>query len=87
MIGNRGRPCDGAMKIGTRAGGRRMATRTARMGRNCRYGSRYAFAARRLPKRLRQRSRTLVLTVVIRFQGNSRLKGDLSPPKRVKVRR
>ncbi|MBA3305243.1 MAG: hypothetical protein H0U25_04875, partial [Thermoleophilaceae bacterium] len=47
----------------------------------------YAFAARRLPKRLRQRSRTLVLTVVIRFQGNSRLKGDLSPPKRVKVRR
>jgi len=75
------------MKIGTRAGGRRMATRPGRMGANCRYTARYTFAARQLPKRLRSRRRTLVLTVVLRYQGNSQLKGDLSPPKRIKVRR
>jgi hypothetical protein len=75
------------MKIGTRAGRRRVATRTARMGRNCRYKARYTFAARKLPKRLRPRKRTLVLRIAVRYQGNSRLRGDLSPTKRVKVRR
>jgi hypothetical protein len=87
MIGNGGRRCGGRLKIGTRAGGRRVRTQTARMGRNCRYAKRYSFAARKLPKRLRPRRRTLVLTVVVRYQGNSQLRGDLSPPKRVKVRR
>jgi hypothetical protein len=87
MVGNGGRRCGGRIKIGTRAGGRRVATRTARMGRNCRYAKRYVFAARRLPKRLRPRSRKLVLSVLVRYQGNSLLRGDLSPPKRVTVRR
>ncbi len=87
MIGNGGRRCGGRLKIGTRAGGRRVRTQTARMGRNCRYAKRYTFAARKLPKRLRPRGRKLVLTVLVRYQGNSQLRGDLSPPKRVKVRR
>ena len=87
MIGNRGRPCGGRIKIATRAGGRLVATRTARMGRNCRYSTRYAFAVRRLPNRLRPRSRTLVLGIAVRYQGNSQLRGDLSPTKRVRVRR
>jgi len=87
MLGNRGRPCGGRIKIGTRAGSSRVATRIARMGRNCRYSARYTFAAGRLPARLRPRDRTLVLSILVRFQGNSQLKGDLSPPKRVKVRR
>jgi len=87
MLGNRGRPCGGRIKVGMRAGGRRVATRVARMGRNCRYSTRYSFAARRLPRRLRPRSRTLVIQILVRYQGNSRLRGDLSPPKRVKVRR
>jgi len=87
MIGNRGRPCGGRIKIATRAGSRRVATRSARMGRNCRYSTRYAFDARRLPNRLRPRSRTLVLGIAVRYQGNSQLRGDLSPTKRVRVRR
>jgi hypothetical protein len=87
MIGNGGRRCGGRLKIGTRAGGRRVRTKTARMGRNCRYAKRYSFAARKLPKRLRPRRRALVLSVLVRYQGNSQLRGDLSPPKRVKVRR
>jgi hypothetical protein len=87
MIGNRGRRCGGRIKIGTRAGRRRMATRSGRMARNCRYKARYTFAARRLPRRLRPRRRTLVLKVLVRYQGNSQLKGDLSPPKRVRVKR
>jgi hypothetical protein len=87
MLGARDRPCGGRIKIGTRAGGRRVAMQTGRMGSNCRYSKRYTFAARRLPKRLRPRARTLVLTVLVRYQGNAQLRGDLSPPKRVKVRR
>jgi hypothetical protein len=87
MIGNRGRRCGGRIKIGTRAGTRRAATRTGRMGRNCRYAKRYSFPVRRLPPRLRQRDRKLVLRILVRYQGNSLLKPDLSPPKRVTVRR
>jgi hypothetical protein len=87
MIGNRGRPCGGRIKIGTRAGRRRVATRVGRMGRACRYSKRYTFATRRIPKRLRPRNRKLVLRITIRYQGNSQLKPDLSPAKRVKVRR
>jgi hypothetical protein len=87
MVGNRGRRCGGRIKIGTRAGRRRVATRSGRMGRNCRYKARYTFAARKLPKRLRPRNRTLVLRIAVRYQGNSQLKGDLSPTKRVRVRR
>jgi len=87
MVGNRGRPCGGRIKIGTRAGGRRVRTQTARMGRNCRYSKTYTVAARRLPPGLRPRNRTLVLRIAVRFQGNAQLRADLSPTKRVKVRR
>ncbi len=87
MVGNRGRACGGRIKIGTRAGRRRVATRTARMGRNCRYSARYTIPARRLPQRLRPRNRTLVLSILVRYQGNSLLTSDLSPPRRAKVRR
>ncbi len=87
MLGNRGQTCGGRLKIGTRAGSQRVASRNARMGSNCRYSARYTFSVRRLPRRLRPRARTLVLRVVLRFQGNSVLRGDLSPPKRIKVRR
>jgi len=87
MVGNRGRRCGGRIKIGTRAGVRRAATRVGRMGRNCRYAKRYLFPVRRLPPRLRPRNRKLVLRIKVRYQGNSRLKPDLSPTKRVRVRR
>jgi len=87
MLGNHGQACGGRLKIGTRAGPLRVATRSARMGRDCRYSANYAFAARRLPQRLRPRSRTLVVRVLVRYQGNSLRQGDLSPPKRIKVRR
>ena len=87
MVGNRGRRCGGRIKIGTRAGVRRAATRVGRMGRNCRYAKRYSFPVHRLPPRLRPRNRKLVLRIKVRYQGNSRLKPDLSPTKRVRVRR
>ena len=87
MVGNRGRRCGGRIKIGTRAGVRRAATRVGRMGRNCRYAKRYSFPVHRLAPRLRPRNRKLVLRIKVRYQGNSLLKGDLSPAKRVKVRR
>ncbi len=87
MVGNGGRPCGGRIKIGTRAGARRAATRIARMAPNCRYAKRYSFPLRRLPPRLRPRRRTLVLRILVRYQGNAVLKPDLSPPKRVRVRR
>ncbi len=57
------------------------------MGRNCRYAKKYSFPVHRIPPRLLPRNRTLVLRVLVRYQGNSLLKGDLSPPKRIKVRR
>jgi hypothetical protein len=87
MVGNQLRPCGGRIKIGTRAGSRRVATRVGRMGRNCRYTKRYSFPSRRLPARLRPRNRTLIIRILVRYQGNARLKSDLSPPRRVKVRR
>lgn len=87
MVGNGGRRCGGRIKIGTRAGVRRAATRIGRMGRNCRYAKRYSFPVRRLPPRLRPRDRALVLRILVRYQGNSVLKPDLSPPRRVKVSR
>jgi hypothetical protein len=87
MVGNRGRRCGGRIKIGTRAGVRRPATRIGRMAPTCRYAKRYSFPVRRLPPRLRPRRRTLVLRILVRYQGNAVLKPDLSPPRRVKVRR
>ncbi len=63
------------------------AGRIGQMGANCRYSKKYSFPVRRLPPRLRPRDKPLVLTVAIRFQGNEGLKPDLSPPKRIKVRR
>jgi hypothetical protein len=87
MVGNRGRRCGGRIKIGTRAGARRARTQIARIGNDCRYAKKYSFPVRRLPPRLRPRGRTLVLRIKVRYQGNAQLRGDLSPTKRVKVRR
>ena len=87
MVGNGGRPCEGRLKIGTRAGGRRVVTRIARMGTNCRYTKQYSFPVKRLPRRLRPRSKRLVLNVSVRYQGNAGLNPDLSPTRPVKVRR
>ena len=87
MVGNGGRPCEGRLKIGTRAGGRRVVTRIARMGSNCRYAKLYTFPVKRLPRRSRRGSKKLVLNVSVRYQGNAGLNPDLSPTRPVKVRR
>jgi len=87
MLGNGGRACEGRLRIGTRAGGRRVVTRIARMGTNCRYTKQYSFPVSRLPRRLRSRSKRLVLSVSVRYQGNAGLGPDLSPTRPVKVRR
>jgi len=87
MTGAQGRPCGGRLKIGTRFAGNRRVTRVARMKSNCRYATRYSFSTGRLPRRLRPRSKTLILRVAVRFQGNARLASDVSPTARAKVRR
>jgi len=87
MIGTRGRACGGRVKIGVRFAGNRRVTRTARMTSKCRYTARIAYPLRRLPRALRPRRKTLILRVAARFQGNAGLRTDLSPTKRIKVRR
>ena len=87
MIGTRGRSCTGRVKIGVRFARNRRVTRTARMRSNCRYSVRISFPVRRLPRSLRSRSKTLIVQVAARFQGNAGLRPDLSPTKRMKVRR
>ena len=87
MIGTRGRACGGRVKIGVRFAGNRRVTRTARMRSNCRYAARISFPVRRLPRSLRPRRKTLILRIAARFQGNAGLRTDLSPTKRMKVRR
>jgi len=75
------------VKIDNRFARNRRVTRTARMGRDCRYSKRYSFSTRHLPRGLRPRGRKLILRVKVSFQGNSRLQPDLSPTRRVRVRR
>jgi hypothetical protein len=75
------------VKVGVRFARNRRVTRVTRMGINCRYTVRVAFPLRRVPRSLRPRRKTLVLRVAARFQGNAGLRTDLSPTKRMKVRR
>ncbi len=89
MGGNQGRSCAGRLKIGVRFTKSRRVTRLARMGTDCRYSKRFAFPVRRL---LRGASRAssvpvIILGVAVRFQGNAGLLSDVSPTRRIKVRR
>lgn len=87
LIGTRGRPCGGRVKVGIRFARNRRLTRVVRMRSNCRYTVGVSLPVRRLPRALRSRGKTLLIRVAARFQGNSRLRTDLSPTKRLKVRR
>lgn len=87
LVGTQGRPCAGRVKVGVRFADNRRVTRVARMGSNCRYSVRVSFPVRRLPRSLRPRSRTLLLRVAARFQGNAGLQTDVSPTRRIKVTR
>jgi len=57
------------------------------MGANCRYSKRVSFPVRRLPRAVRARRKVLVVRVAVRFQGNAGLLPDVSPTRRIKVRR
>jgi len=87
MIGTQGRSCQGRVTIGVRFAGNRRVTRRVRMGSNCRYSARISFPLRRLPRALRSSRKALIARVAARFQGNAVLQTDLSPTRRLKVRR
>jgi hypothetical protein len=87
MRGARGRSCVGRVKIGVRFPRNRRVTRIARIAADCRYSKRVAFPVRRLPRAMRARSKALIVRVAVRFQGNAGLEPDVSPTRRVKVRR
>ncbi len=87
MGDNQRRSCAGRLKMGIRFATSRRVTRVARMGANCRYSKRVAFPVRRLPRASRARSKPVIVRVAVRFQGNSRLLSDVSPTRRIKVRR
>ncbi len=87
MAGNQGRSCAGRLKVGVRFAKSRRVTRLARMGANCRYSKRVAFPVRRLPLASRARNKPVILRVAVRFQGNAGLLSDVSPTRRIKVRR
>lgn len=87
MVGVRGRPCSGRVKVGLRLANRRRGLRTVRMSSACRYKATLRSSVRGLPRRVRPRRRVLIARVTARFQGNSRLRTDLSPTRRAKVRR
>jgi len=75
------------VKIGVRFARNRRVVRGARMGRNCRYSKRVSFPVSRLPRALRARSKALTVRVAVRFQGNAALLPDVSPTRRMNVRR
>jgi len=87
LIGAQGRSCRGRVEVGVRVARNSRVTRVTRMGSNCRYSARVSVPLRRVPRSLRPRRKTLVLRVAARFQGNAGLRTDLSPTKRMKVRR
>lgn len=87
LIGAQGRSCRGRVEVGVRFARNSRVTRVTRMGSNCRYSARVSVPLRRVPRSLRPRRKTLVLRVAARFQGNAGLRTDLSPTKRMKVRR
>ncbi len=87
MGDNQRRSCAGRLKMGIRFATSRRVTRVARMGANCRYSKRVAFPVRRLPRASRARSKPVIVRVAVRFQGNRGLLSDVSPTRRVKVRR
>jgi hypothetical protein len=87
MGGNQGRSCAGRLKMGIRFAKSRRVTRVARIGANCRYAKRLAFPVRRLPRASRARNKPVILRVAVRFQGNAGLLTDVSPTRRIKVRR
>ena len=79
--------CAGRLQVRTRFGRSGRVNRAGRMRGNCRYTRRYSFGISELPAALRPRNRGLVIRVRVRFGGNSRLTGDLSPTGRAAVRR
>ena len=79
--------CRGVLKIGTRAGGNRVTTRRGAAGRNCRFIKRYSFRVGLLRRSLRPRSARLRIGVQVRYQGNSRVRGSISPRAFTRVRR
>jgi len=87
MRGNQARSCVGRVKIGVRFARNRRVVRGARMGRNCRYSKRVSFPVSRLPRALRARDKALTVRVAVRFQGNAALLPDVSPTRRMNVRR
>jgi len=87
MRDNRGRSCAGRVKIGVRFARSRRVVSGVRMGANCRYSKRVSFPVRRLPRAVRARRKVLVVRVAVRFQGNAGLLPDVSPTRRIKVRR
>jgi uncharacterized repeat protein (TIGR01451 family) len=93
MINTSGRDCAGQLVIRTRAAGnrkargRRVAIRARLMKADCTYKTRYAFAVKRLPARLRPRSHRLILTIRTGFAGNDGLFPDGAPRRKVKVNR
>ncbi len=87
LVGARGRECAGRVKVGIRAGDRRLRTLTTTMKSNCRFTKSSRVRVRRLPPRLRPRSMGVVLKVAYRFQGNAALKTDLSPTAGKRVKR
>jgi TolB protein len=87
MVGVQGRSCVGRVKVGLRIANRRRGLRRVRMSSACRYKATLRSSVRGLPRRVRPRRRVLIARVTARFQGNSRLRTDLSPTRRARVRR
>lgn len=86
LAGAHGR-CGGRVLLATRVRDRVLARRRAQLGPGCRYSTVLRFGVRRLPRRLRPRPRSLILTVRARFPGSSSLLSDAAPPRRVRVSR
>ncbi len=87
MLGVRGRPCGGRVKVGLRIAKRKRGQRAVRMSSRCRYAATFSTRVRRLPRRLRPRRRVIIARVTARFQGNAGLSSDLSPTRRARVNR
>ena len=83
--GNRG--CGGVLKIGTRAGGNRVTTRRRRRQAELPLCQALLVPRRPLKRSLRPRSVPLRIGVQVRYQGNSRVRGSISPRAFTRVRR
>ncbi len=79
--------CNGTVTVRVTSGGKRRASKRARIRSSCKYATTLSFRVKSLPKRLRPRQRRLLVRVKSRYNGTTKRRPDNAPSRLERVRR